>query len=171
MTPQLLSNFFNTDELSEEAMCFFEAHGFFTSLAVLSGSLDQATIEREVFSSTLNNTEVSNALFQLKTDIEQALLNGEFPDISDIDIEGDDDPLALWASGFMQGVFLQEDLWFANHPEDIAELTLPILSCSGLLDDELDDINLNDDVLEAMAERIPDCVIDLYLLFNAQEES
>ena len=70
----------------------------------------------------------------------------------------------------MQGIFFQEDAWFSTHPEDVAELTLPILSCSELLNEELEEIAQDDDLLDRMAEKIPDCVIDLYLLLNAPEE-
>ncbi len=72
----------------------------------------------------------------------------------------------------MQGVFAQEDSWFKTHPEEVAELTLPILSCSELLDDEdgdMGDINQRDEMFDDMAEKIPDCVIDLYLLFNTPD--
>lgn len=162
----LLNNFFNSEKLTEDAMYFFEMHGFLTSLVVQPGSLTQEQILSEILADNVANTSISNAIFDLQKNIEQALLNGDFPTIAG---EEDEDFLAQWSSGFMQGVFMQEDIWFKSHPEEVAELTLPILSCSELLDEDMDDITQNDELLDDMAEKIPDCVIDLYLLFNSPE--
>lgn len=165
----LLSNFFNSDELTEDAMYFFEMHGFLTSLVVQPGSLTQEQTLSEILADNVANPSISNAIFDLQKNIEQALLNGDFPTITGEDDEGEEDFLTQWSSGFMQGVFMQEDSWFSSHSEEVAELTLPILSCSELLDDDMDDITQNDELLNDMAEKIPDCVIDLYLLFNSPE--
>lgn len=163
----LLSDFFDSDELSDSAMYFFEMHGFLTSVVVQPGALSQQQILDEILADNVVDPKISDAIVNLHKEIEQALLNGDFPTI--VGDEDSEDPLTLWASGFMQGVFSQEDLWFSSHPEEVAELTLPILSCSELLEDNMDDITLNDDLLDEMAEKIPDCVIDLYLLFNSPE--
>ncbi|MEW4981910.1 MAG: YecA family protein [Cycloclasticus sp.] len=163
----LLSHFFDSDELTEDAMYFLEMHGFLTSLVVQAGSSTQEQILAEILADNVASPSVSSAIFDLQKDIEQALLNGDFPNPSDA--EDDEDSLTLWASGFMQGVFSQEKAWFETHPEEVAELTLPILSCSELLEDDLGDISLNDELLDDMADKIPDCVIDLYLLFNSPE--
>jgi len=163
----LLNTFFDSDKLTEDAMYFFEMHGFLTSLVVQSGSLTQEQILTEILADNEASSSISDAIFDLQKNIEQALLNGDFPTITGD--EGDEDFLTLWASGFMQGVFMQEDSWFSSHPEEVAELTLPILSCSELLDDDMGEITQNDALLDDMAEKIPDCVIDLYLLFNSPE--
>lgn len=160
----LLSDFFDSDELSDNAMYFFEMHGFLTSLVVQPGALTQQQILAEILPDNEVDDTISEAIVSLQKEIEQALLNGDFPTI--LADEDDEDSLTLWASGFMQGVFSQEELWFSHHPEEVAELTLPILSCSELLEDEP---SLSDDLLDEMAEKIPDCVIDLYLLFNSPE--
>ncbi|AFT66591.1 MAG: YecA family protein [Cycloclasticus pugetii] len=165
----LLNTFFNSEKLSDEAMYFFEMHGFLTSLVVQPGSLSQQQILSEILADNDANASIEKAIFDLQKNIEQALLNGEFPTMIGESEEPDEDFLTLWSSGFMQGVFMHEDLWFNSQPEDVAELTLPILACSELLDDEIDEITQNDDLLDDMAEKIPDCVIDLYLLFNSPE--
>ena len=164
-----LIDFFNSDELAEDAMYFVEMHGFLTSLVIQSGSLTQQQILVEIFAESPVDDSISQAIATLQKEIEQALLNNDFPDV--ISAEDDEDSLTLWSSGFMQGVFSQQKLWFDSYPDVVAELTLPILSCSELLDEELDDINQNDELLDDMAETIPDCVIDLYLLFNAPADS
>jgi len=161
----LLNDFFDSDALNEDAMYYVEMHGFLTSLAIQPNSLTNSQVLEEIFAGCPINSAIADAITSLQKDIQQALLNGDFPDFTDA--ESDEDSLALWTSGFMQGVFVEEDKWFANNPEEVAELTLPILSCSGLLED--DDMNKNDELLDDMAEKIPVCVIDLYLLFNTPE--
>ena len=163
----VLIDFFNSEQLTDDAMYYSEMHGFLTSLAIQSGELKQQQILNEILSDISISQPIQDALNALENDIKQSLLNGDFPDTSSAD--DDEESLSLWTSGFMQGVFLQENIWFADHPEEVAELTLPILSCSELLNDELDDISQNDELLDDMAERIPDCIIDLYLLFNTPE--
>ena len=161
----LLIDFFNSDEIVEEAMYFVEMHGFLTSLVILPGALTQQQILAEIFADNPVDASILQAIATLQKEIEQTLLNGDFPDV--IGASEEEDSLTLWASGFMQGVFSQQELWFESYPDVVAELTLPILSCSKLLDEELDDINQHSGLLDDMAETIPDCVIDLYLLFNA----
>jgi len=165
----ILIDFFDADELSDDVMYYPEMHGFLTSLAIQPSAADETKVLNEILPNTPVNTSIKKAINTLQNNIKQSLLNSEFPDIPETGIE-DEDILILWSSGFMQGIFFQEDAWFANHPEDVAELTLPILSCSELLNEELEGIAQDDDLLDRMAEKIPDCVIDLYLLLNAPEE-
>tara|TARA_R110002111_G_scaffold107734_6_gene166309 strand:- start:38940 stop:39443 length:504 start_codon:yes stop_codon:yes gene_type:complete len=163
----LLFDFFNSDDIADDAMYYFEMHGFLTSLAIQPGSLTTSQIIDEIFNHKTVDDAILNAVSALQKEIEQALLNAEFPDV--IQADEDEDSLTLWATGFMQGIFMHQEQWFEKEPDLVAELTLPILNCSELLDEELDDVNLNDEVLEQMADTIPDCVIDLYLLFNTPE--
>ncbi|ORU90403.1 MAG: metal-binding protein [Cycloclasticus sp. symbiont of Poecilosclerida sp. M] len=165
---ECLIDFFDSDELDDGAMCFTETHGFLTSLAIRFGSLSQADVLKEIFVTPPVNESTCDAILSLQKDIQQSLLNCDFPDILSCH---DEDAVSLWSMGFMQGVFLQEVLWFSSHAEEVAELTLPILSCSELLDDEIDSISQNEEILSDMAEKIPDCVIDLYLLFNTPDSA
>lgn len=164
----LLTDFFDSDDLSENVMYYVEAHGFLTSLAIQADITNQQSVLTEIFPDMTVNESITTAIISLQDEITQSLLNGDFPDTPTID--EDEDSLVLWCAGFMQGIFFQEQQWFAEFPNEVAELTLPILSCSELLTDELSDISQHDDVLDDMAEKIPDCVIDLYLLFNSPEQ-
>ncbi len=164
-----LIDFFDSDDLSDDVMYYPEMHGFLTSLAIQPSAADETKVLDEILPDTPVSAPIKETIIALQNNIKQSLLNNEFPDIPETGIE-DEDVLILWSSGFMQGIFFQEEAWFSTHPEDIAELTLPILSCSELLNEELEDIAQDDDLLDRMAEKIPDCVIDLYLLLNAPEE-
>ncbi len=163
MTTSLIE-FFDSDDIDEEAMYFIEMHGFLTSLIIQPSPLSPTQIVEEILSTNAVESGIQDAIFELKREIEKQLLAGEFPDA--LSASDDEDSLTLWTAGFMQGIFSQRDVWFSTYPEEVAELTLPIISCSGLLSEYMDEISKNDDMLDDMAEKIPDCVIDLYLLFN-----
>lgn len=163
----ILQQYFESELIDDEAMYFVEMHGYLTSLNIQPGELSQTQILAEIFADKVPTEDISTAIVELQNNIEQNLLNGDFPDVVSADEE--EDSLTLWAAGFMQGVFQQEEFWFNKHPEEVAELTLPILSCSELLDEEAE-AALDDEILDDMADKIPDCVIDLYLLFHAPED-
>lgn len=163
----ILNDFFSSEQLPDEAMDYLEMHGFLTSLSIQPMALDSQQVINQISPEASLPEAIQNEISTLKKTIQQSLLNGDFPDIPSI--EEDEDTLTLWSSGFMQGVFAQEKEWFESHPEEVAELTLPILSCSGLLEDELSEISQNEELLDELAAKIPDCVIDLYLLFNTPE--
>lgn len=176
MSTDVLINFLNSEAAEDEAMDFIEMHGYLTSLAIQPGTLSDDDMLGEIFSAEDVPDDIVTAVTDLKAEISQCLFNGDFPELPETTFNDEDfDELTLWTSGFMQGIFSQEELWFANHADEVAELTLPILSCSGLLeesgDDDLQDITENDDILDAMIEKIPDCVVDLYLLFNAPADA
>lgn len=176
MSTDILIKFLNSDSAEDEAMEFIEMHGYLTSLAIQSGTLSNEDMLGEIFSAENIATELAAAVASLKAEISQCLFNGDFPELPESTFNDEDfDELTLWTSGFMQGIFLQEELWFEKNADEVAELTLPILSCSGLLeeneDDELQSITDDNEILDAMIEKIPDCVVDLYLLFNAPADA
>ena len=88
---------------------------------------------------------------------------GDEPDYSD---------LRSWCIGFMEGVFLREEAWFSNDEELVSELLLPVMVASGLFADqpEFAEIHEDEDMVEDMAEHIPQVLTQLFLLFNAPEE-
>ena len=76
--------------------------------------------------------------------------------------------LESWAVGFMEGVFLNEEVWLGDdaNPE-IAHLLLPVMVESDLIDlPETQEIRRNRPLREAMARELPENLTDLYLLFN-----
>jgi uncharacterized protein len=164
-----LQQLLQEDKREQDAMCFVEAHGFLTSLTIQPIKLENEHICAEIFASSNIVSAHSEAVKLTQESITQSLQNGNFPDLPDGSTEqgmDEEELLSTWSAGFMQGVFLQEDAWFSEQAELVAELTLPIISCSGLLDDELDDITQEDELLDAMSDKIPDCVLDLYLSLN-----
>lgn len=77
-------------------------------------------------------------------------------------------PLTDWCIGFMEAMFAQEDAWYADNEDQVADLTLPMLVISELLDDEhIQAIRKDRKLLKELTEQIPDVVTELYLLFHA----
>ncbi|MDO9621188.1 MAG: YecA family protein, partial [Moraxellaceae bacterium] len=64
--------------------------------------------------------------------------------------------------------FLDEDAWYAEHEEDIADMTLPMVVLSELIEDEdLAQIRQDQRIINEMAKQIPELITSLYLLFHA----
>jgi len=80
----------------------------------------------------------------------------------------DSNELNDWCVGFMEGLFLDEDAWYAEHEEDIADMTLPMVVLSELIEDEdLAQIRQDQRIINEMAKQIPELITSLYLLFHA----
>lgn len=84
----------------------------------------------------------------------------------------DGDPmnaLENWCAGFVDTFLEHEESWLeAAGEEEVADLMVPMLTLSGLFDDEDFENVRNDEKLAGrMAEAIPDSLTDLYLLFHA----
>ena len=101
----ILDTFFNSDELTDDAMYFEEMHGFLTSLVVQPGKLTQEQILNEILADNVAPSSVQKAIVELQKNIEQALLLGDFPALTKNEQTSDEEFLTLWSSGFMQGVF------------------------------------------------------------------
>ena len=85
----------------------------------------------------------------------------------------DGDPmnaLENWCAGFVDTFLEQEDAWLERDEKETADLLVPMLTLSGLFDDEDFQKVRNDEKLSRqMSEAIPDSLTDLYLLFHAPD--
>lgn len=73
-----------------------------------------------------------------------------------------------WCVGFMEGMFLKEASWYDSDEDLIADLTLPMVILSDLIDDpELQHIRRDVKLTRELAQQIPDVLTELYLHFNA----
>jgi uncharacterized protein len=91
-----------------------------------------------------------------------------------LDPEEDEEiaPLAWWSQAFMEGVFTQEDNWFANKADDdVAQMLLPMMVASELFDeDDINKIRDDENLCAEMCSQIPELLVDLYLHFHAPEK-
>lgn len=180
-----LENFIFSDSVSEESLDLIGIHGFLCALIISplptseqqwmeilfdgepqwqndQQQLDIKNILRNWYASIRNDMENDK---ELEMPCELSLVVEEDDEVADVE---------TWAQAFMEGVFLNEDAWYANGPvqeQKVTELMLPIMVVSDLFDaKEFQEIKRNPDVCEEMANQIPDILIDLYLIFQTPEK-
>ena len=73
-----------------------------------------------------------------------------------------------WCVGFMEGMFLKEESWYDSDEDLIADLTLPMVVLSDLIDDpELQHIRRDARLSRELAQQIPNVLTEIYLFFHA----
>jgi len=79
-------------------------------------------------------------------------------------------PLTDWCIGFMEAMFAQEEAWYTKDEDTVADLTLPMVVISELVeDDQIQAVRQDKKLLKELAQQIPDVVTELYLLFHAPD--
>lgn len=181
MNPNNSLQAFLDQDIHEEMMTYIQAHGYLTALCICPMEipeqewLDILFGENPHFNSPEERKEVAQALVGLKIQILRTLSSEEdFPLPCDLDPgeELEDSEIHGWCIGFMEGVFLREDIWFANNEEEVSELLLPIMVGSKLFEEqpEFAEVMQDQDLVADMLERIPELLTSLYLLCNAPDE-
>ena len=176
-----LQAFLDADDLHDEALDYVAAHGYLTALSICPEQvperewIDALFAEPPHYLSDAEREEIEGTLIQLKAHIARQLASDDDPELPcelDLGDDPDDSDLRGWCIGFMEGVFLREDIWFENAEDEVSELLLPIMVGSGLFDEqpEFADIARDQDLMSEMVQQIPELLTALFLLFNAPEE-
>ncbi len=176
-----LQAFLDADDLHDEALDYVAAHGYLTALSICPEQvperewIDALFAEPPHYRSDAEREEIEGTLIQLKAHIARQLASDDDPELPcelDLGDDPDDSDLRGWCIGFMEGVFLREDIWFENAEDEVSELLLPIMVGSGLFDEqpEFADIARDQDLMSEMVQQIPELLTALFLLFNAPEE-
>lgn len=157
---------------------FAGMHGFLTGLTVgPRGTLDEeamtACFDDEA---PLPNAEASADLFAdlqaWQKSIRAALYHGVRLVLPcPLHAEPNDDtPLNSWCAGFMEALFLDEDDWYRIDEDEIADMTLPMLVLSDLIEDpDLMPLRRDRKMLAGMTSEIPELITSIYLHFHAPE--
>lgn len=127
------------------------------------------------YASAEQQEDIEDALLQLRASIERSLAGDEsfaLPCELDLGDEPDESDLRAWCIGFMEGVFLNEDIWFDGDEEEVSSLLLPVMVLSGLFDEQEDfaDMAEDPDLIDDMQEQLSEVVTSLFLLLQAPEE-
>ncbi|WP_271411624.1 YecA family protein [Pseudomonas sp. Q1-7] len=176
-----LQAFLDADDLHEEALDYVATHGYLTALSICPEQvperewIDALFAEPPHYRSDAERAEIETALLDLKAHIARQLASDEDPELPcDLDLgeDPDDSDLRGWCIGFMEGVFLREEVWFESAEDEVSELLLPIMVGSGLFDEqpEFADIARDRSLVDEMVEQIPELLTALFLLCNAPEE-
>ncbi len=176
-----LQAFLDADELHDEALDYIAAHGYLTALSICSEVvpteewIEALFAEEPQYRDAAQEADITAGLLQLKAQIERQLASDDdmvLPCDLDLGDEPDDSDLRGWCVGFMEGVFLREEVWFEDAEDEVSELLLPIMVASGLFDEQPDfaEIASNYDLVDSMVEQIPEVLTALFLLCQAPEE-
>lgn len=159
----------------DEALDFFGLHGVVCASVVGPVSLDT----REIFRLATTAEEppggevpevFSRVVEQLSRDMAHSLDMGQPLELPEPE---DGDPmnaLENWCAGFVDTFLEHEDEWLTAGEQETADLMVPMLTLSGLFDDEdFQKARNSEKLANQMAEAIPDSLTDLYLLFHAPD--
>ena len=162
----------------QDSFDFFAIHGLITGLLV--GPLDfdvqqvwELAFEEQLGFSAAEKAEVNKLFLKLMKEIQAWLDSGlDLPIPADLtldDPEGEP-PIESWAMGFMSAVLMQDEAWYANNEETVAQHLFPLMYASGLFMDEpeMADIDEDAELSDQICSTIPAAVVELYLLLHAQ---
>lgn len=167
---------FLDSEANEHGLDFHGAHGYLTAITVgPRGTLDADALAAffEDEAGSMDPAQMATLTQQLQAwqkSIHAVLYHGSRLELPCPLIADSDEPNSLsdWCVGFMEGLFLDEDRWYAGNEDDIADLTLPMVVLSDLIeDDDLQTLRRDKKLLKDMTASIPDLITELYLLFHA----
>ncbi len=171
-----LTLFLCPERAGEESLDYIGAHGFLTALAIcpetvaINEWLPTLFGDSPTYQDDSEAEAILNLLSELKKKLQQALESGELiePPLS---LEGDhEEDIQSWCSGFVEALFLREEVWFTGKEEVVAELTLPVMALSGLVEEELEELIEDDAQYESLIEQLPETLTDLYLLYRSPPE-
>ena len=157
-------------EANEFGLDFAATHGFLCATVV---GPELANWRKHLFDE--HEKDIPPAILEQidlwRQDILQTLLNEEevgFPvEIEEVSV---DSSLGDWAIGFVDALFLNDEAWFeqADEEEDVIMLTLPMMVFSGIEGEpDLESVRKNPDLMEEMAEEIPENLTKLFLIYHA----
>lgn len=159
----------------DEAVDFFGLHGIVCASVVgpVALSADElfalATGTEQPAADKAPETFTS-VVYQLVRDLAQALDMGQTLELPEPE---DGDPmnaLENWCAGFVDTFLENEDAWLEVDEKEAADLLLPMLTLSGLFeDDDFQKVRNDEKLARQMSDAIPDSLTDLYLLFHAPE--
>ena len=160
---------------AEDAMDFFGLHGAVSAAVVGPVELDGETLFALATGQDPGDiTEVpeafSRATANLIKSMRKILDLGEDFELPEPEDGDPQNALENWCAGFVDAFLLHEDQWLDADEEQVAALLVPMMTLSGLFDDE-DFCKAREDlrVSAQLADAIPDSLTDLYLLFHAPE--
>ena len=157
-------------DAGEEGMSWAEFHGLLC--AAVCGPAAPADWHTLTTESPVGE-DIAAAMHALATELASRAGLGEpfrLPCRLDPYEDRDGEDLASWCTGFMAGVFLQEETWYLADEEKMANWLLPFVLISGLDEDpELDALWEDERLVRQMAGGIPELLEELFLHFHAPE--
>jgi len=168
----LLSDYFLSDEIPENAMDLFELHGFMTALAIVPKEVAFSDWWPEVMGEegAAVNEPIAALLKTMLHGIHEEMDSGDGIELP-VELTPDDDEegelLHSWCLGFVEGQMLEDETWFGEEVARVAALSLPMAALAGAVEEEdLGELIKTEAARQQLAEQIPDCLDELFLLFR-----
>lgn len=162
-----------SDDLDRESPDLFGIHGLLSAFAVGPSTPDPSSWPRLILDEhdSLAGeaiTAFNQSLKSLFRHVQNQLNTEENLSLPE-EIYEDETALRNWCMGFVEGFLLNEEAWFARQDESaVAKLMLPMMSHSGLFDDEyFKEFKNRQDIYIQMISDIPENLVDLFLLYHA----
>lgn len=157
----------------DEALDFFGFHGLVCASVVGPVPLKTEALFRIATGlESLPSDGVPEAFAQAVEKLSGAMANSlDMGQALELPEPEDGDPfnaLENWCAGFVDSFLENEEAWLEADEAETADLLVPMLTLSGLYEDEdFQRVRESESLSRQMAEAIPDSLTDLYLLFHA----
>lgn len=174
-TRDLLENFLDSED-NADGLSFVATHGFLTAITVGPRTPETASWVKILFDGQPVCTDadkastITDALAAWQKEIHATLYHGQPLKLPCPLVLKATEPTDLndWCVGFMEGMFMEEDNWYEGDEDLIADLTLPMVVLSDLIDEpELQPLRRDPKLSRELAQQIPDVLTELYLHFHA----
>lgn len=172
---EVLEDILFAEPWGDESLDFFGLHGVVCASVVGPRPLDA----REVFrlatgQDSVTEEDVPDSFTRLTGQLAQGLAHAlDMGQALELPEPEDGDPmnaLENWCAGFVDTFLEYEDEWLQDDEAGTAELMVPMLTLSGLFDDEdFRKAREDDKLAQQMADAIPDALTDLYLQYHAPD--
>lgn len=166
----------SSEQLGPECLDFIEAHGYITAAVVSPVETSDEQLLEEIMgegspSVAPELTEIFRfGILQLKALIARHLLMAEALDIPcELSVGSETEPsdLERWCMAFVEKHFMNENEWFVGDENTVANLLLPVICGSGVVEDEeIEQIRQQPELFINMLEDIPELMVDLYAYYH-----
>jgi uncharacterized protein len=172
---QRLETFLDGEENSN-GLGFVATHGFLTALTVGPESpapevwIPELFDNQPVAADAAQAEQITRDLEAWRKEIHATLYHGQPLALPCSLAIHPSEPTDLndWSAGFMEGMFLKEASWYDSDEDLVADLTLPMMVLSDLIDDpDIQQIRHDKKISRELAQQIPDVLTELYLHFHA----
>lgn len=172
---EALEDILFADPWGEDALDFFGFHGVVCASIVGPARLSIENIFRLVTGAEAPDGQIPDVFRQCATQLTEnmarALDMGQALELPEPENGDPMNALENWCAGFVDTFLEREDAWLdAISEEETSDLMVPMLTLSGLFDDEdFQRVRNSEKLSQQMADAIPESLTDLYLLFHAPD--
>ncbi len=172
---EALEDILFADPWGDDALDFFGLHGVICASVVGPVSLNgEAIFQLATGVDTLPASGIPEVFTQTVERLRKHLTGSlDLGQPLELPEPEDGDPmhaLENWCAGFVDAFMENEDEWLGTNEAEIGELLIPMLTLSGLFEDEdFQKVRESEKLSTQMAEAIPDVLTDLYLLFHTND--